>query len=80
MRVRVRLDLVFVKGWPNVANHSPRPLETRDSLLSLYATMECDPKTMLEWLAMPGDLQMVALEQLSMMLLLSDNVDRVFER
>ena len=42
--------------------------------------MDCDPKTMLEWLAMPGDLQMVALEQLNMLLLLSDNVDRVFER
>eukprot|EP00051_Salpingoeca_urceolata_P006568 m.86770 g.86770 ORF g.86770 m.86770 type:complete len:2399 (+) comp14887_c1_seq1:143-7339(+) len=42
--------------------------------------MEADPDTLLEWLGIPGDMQLVALEQLCMMLLLSDNVDRVFER
>lgn len=39
-----------------------------------------DPSTLLEWLSVPGDMQVVALEQLCMMLLLADNVDRVFER
>jgi hypothetical protein len=29
---------------------------------------------------MPGDMQQFAIEQLSMMLLLADNVDRIFER
>jgi len=42
--------------------------------------MDVDPDTLLEWLGMPGDMQLVALEQLCMLLLLSDNVDRVFER
>ena len=38
--------------------------------------MDVDPETMLEWLGVPGDMQVVALEQLCMLLLLSDNVDR----
>ena len=38
------------------------------------------PESLLEWLGIPGDMQMCALEQLCMMLLLSDNVDHVFER
>ena len=38
--------------------------------------MDVDPDTMLEWLGVPGDMQVVALEQLCMLLLLSDNVDR----
>lgn len=42
--------------------------------------MDADPGTLLEWLAIPGELQIMALEQLCMLLLLSDNVDRVFER
>eukprot|EP00053_Salpingoeca_punica_P020085 m.207429 g.207429 ORF g.207429 m.207429 type:complete len:2206 (+) comp17789_c0_seq4:215-6832(+) len=42
--------------------------------------MDVDPDTLLEWLGMDGDMQLVALEQLCMILLLSDNVDRVFEK
>ena len=42
--------------------------------------MDVDPDTLLEWLAIPGDMQLVALEQLCMLLLLADNVDHVFER
>jgi E3 ubiquitin-protein ligase HECTD1 len=42
--------------------------------------MDCDPDTMLEWLAIPGDMQIVALEQLCMLLLLSDNIDTVFQK
>lgn len=41
---------------------------------------EADPQVLLEWLSIPGEMQIVALEQLCMMLLLSDNVDRVFEK
>ncbi len=41
---------------------------------------DVDPATLLEWLGTPGEMQLVALEQLCMMLLLSDNVDRVFEK
>eukprot|EP00041_Stephanoeca_diplocostata_P036623 m.1344514 g.1344514 ORF g.1344514 m.1344514 type:complete len:2563 (-) comp24902_c1_seq2:195-7883(-) len=42
--------------------------------------MDVDPSSLLEWLQTPGDMQVCALEQLCMMLLLSDNIDRVFER
>lgn len=42
--------------------------------------MDIDPATLLEWLGVPGDMQLMALEQLCMVLLLADNVDRVFER
>ena len=42
--------------------------------------MEIDPGTLLEWLQVPGDMQVCALEQLSMMLLLASNVDHIFER
>lgn len=42
-----------------------------------------DPETLLEWLQMgqgdERDMQQIALEQLCMLLLMSDNVDRVFE-
>ena len=41
---------------------------------------EADPALLLEWLGVAGDMQIVALEQLCMMLLLSDNVDKIFER
>lgn len=44
---------------------------------------EVDPETLLEWLSMgQGDereMQLIALEQLCMLLLMSDNVDRCFE-
>ena len=44
---------------------------------------DVDPETLLEWLAMgQGDereMQLIALEQLCMLLLMSDNVDRCFE-
>lgn len=43
-----------------------------------------DPETLLEWLQTgqgdERDMQQIALEQLCMLLLMSDNVDRVFER
>jgi len=45
---------------------------------------EFDPETLLEWLQMGTgevrDMQQMALEHLCMLLLMSDNVDRVFER
>ena len=49
---------------------------------------DVDPETLLEWLTMglgqedmaERDMQLVALEQLCMLLLMSDNVDRCFER
>ena len=45
---------------------------------------EIDPDTLLEWLTMgqgdERDMQLIALEQLCMLLLMSDNVDRCFER
>ena len=45
---------------------------------------EVDPETLLEWLQMgqgdERDMQLIALEQLCMLLLMSDNVDRCFER
>ena len=45
---------------------------------------EVDPDTLLEWLTMgqedERDMQLIALEQLCMLLLMSDNVDRCFER
>lgn len=44
---------------------------------------EVDPETLLEWLAMDQgqerDIQLLALEQLCMLLLMSDNVDKCFE-
>ncbi|XP_069118347.1 E3 ubiquitin-protein ligase HECTD1-like isoform X3 [Argopecten irradians] len=44
---------------------------------------DVDPETLLEWLQMgqgdERDMQLIALEQLCMLLLMSDNVDRVFE-
>ena len=45
---------------------------------------EVDPDTLLEWLQTgtgdERDMQLIALEQLCMLLLMSDNVDRCFER
>lgn len=44
---------------------------------------EVDPETLLEWLALgqgeERDIQLLALEQLCMLLLMSDNVDKCFE-
>ena len=44
---------------------------------------EVDPETLLEWLQSGAgeerDMQLIALEQLCMLLLMSDNVDRCFE-
>uniref|UniRef100_A0A336LX55 E3 ubiquitin-protein ligase n=1 Tax=Culicoides sonorensis TaxID=179676 RepID=A0A336LX55_CULSO len=44
---------------------------------------DIDPETLLEWLSMgqgdERDMQLIALEQLCMLLLMSDNVDRCFE-
>ena len=45
---------------------------------------DVDPETLLEWLQTghgnERDMQLIALEQLCMLLLMSDNVDRCFER
>lgn len=55
------------------------------SLFSIiYIQMaDVDPETLLEWLSMgqgdERDMQLIALEQLCMLLLMSDNVDRCFE-
>jgi E3 ubiquitin-protein ligase HECTD1 len=51
---------------------------------SILKTMaDVDPDTLLEWLQMgqgdERDMQLIALEQLCMLLLMSDNVDRCFE-
>lgn len=47
------------------------------------AMAELDPETLLEWLALgqgdERDIQLLALEQLCMLLLMSDNVDKCFE-
>lgn len=49
----------------------------------MFQMSEVDPETLLEWLSMgQGDereMQLIALEQLCMLLLMSDNVDRCFE-
>lgn len=49
----------------------------------LAAMADVDPDTLLEWLQMgqgdERDMQLIALEQLCMLLLMSDNVDRCFE-
>lgn len=54
-------------------------------LILCFAQMaEVDPETLLEWLLTgqgdERDMQLIALEQLCMLLLMSDNVDRCFER
>ena len=52
-------------------------------LLTLPKMAEIEPETLLEWLQMgvgeERDIQLLALEQLCMLLLMSDNVDRCFE-
>jgi len=42
---------------------------------------EIDPKTLMEWLSIDAerDMQLIALENLCMSLLISDNVDSCFE-
>ena len=51
--------------------------------LSAAVMADVDPDTLLEWLQMgqgdERDMQLIALEQLCMLLLMSDNVDRCFE-
>jgi len=52
--------------------------------LAKFSTMvDVDPDTLLEWLQMDvgeeRDMQLIALEQLCMLLLMSDNVDRCVE-
>lgn len=51
---------------------------------SLLQMGDVDPETLLEWLSIgqgdERDMQLIALEQLCMLLLMSDNVDRCFER
>lgn len=51
--------------------------------LWLGVMADVDPDTLLEWLQMgqgdERDMQLIALEQLCMLLLMSDNVDRCFE-
>lgn len=55
----------------------------RLSLPSGEVMAELDPETLLEWLALgqgdERDIQLLALEQLCMLLLMSDNVDKCFE-
>ena len=51
--------------------------------LFFLSMSEVDPETLLEWLQSGAgeerDMQLIALEQLCMLLLMSDNVDRCFE-
>jgi hypothetical protein len=42
--------------------------------------MEADPATLLEYMAMGGEMRDIAMQQLNMSLLLSDNVDVVFQK
>lgn len=53
------------------------------SVCRLAIMADVDPDTLLEWLQMgqgdERDMQLIALEQLCMLLLMSDNVDRCFE-
>lgn len=53
------------------------------SSLFFFKMADVDPETLLEWLSMgqgdERDMQLIALEQLCMLLLMSDNVDRCFE-
>ncbi|KAF1375258.1 hypothetical protein PFLUV_G00237710 [Perca fluviatilis] len=57
------------------------PGSQRGARLAIMA--DVDPDTLLEWLQMgqgdERDMQLIALEQLCMLLLMSDNVDRCFE-
>lgn len=50
----------------------------------IFQMADPDPETLLEWLSSglgdERDMQLIALEQLCMLLLMSDNVDRCFER
>lgn len=60
------------------------PAELMVLCVCRLATMaDVDPDTLLEWLQMgqgdERDMQLIALEQLCMLLLMSDNVDRCFE-
>lgn len=58
----------------------------RVKILGVYVPKmaDPDPETLLEWLLTgqgdERDMQLIALEQLCMLLLMSDNVDRCFER
>ena len=51
---------------------------------SVSSLMDIDPETLLEWLSISHgtewDIQLTALEQLCMSLLMSDNVDKCFDR
>lgn len=53
------------------------------SVFRVAIMADVDPDTLLEWLQMgqgdERDMQLIALEQLCMLLLMSDNVDRCFE-
>ena len=53
-------------------------------LINRLMFQDIDPETLLEWLAISEgsdrDIQLLALEQLCMILLMSDNVDKCFER
>lgn len=58
-------------------------INNHDFVFYSFQMSEVDPETLLEWLSMgQGDereMQLIALEQLCMLLLMSDNVDRCFE-
>nr|CAD7587965.1 unnamed protein product [Timema genevievae] len=63
---------------PDLRRRTRNKLDDRD-----IGMAEVDPETLLEWLNMgqgdERDMQLIALEQLCMLLLMSDNVDRCFE-
>ena len=65
-------------------NKTEKILPITDQKIKYCVKMaEVDPETLLEWLQMgqgdERDMQLIALEQLCMLLLMSDNVDRCFE-
>ncbi|MED6271261.1 E3 ubiquitin-protein ligase HTD1, partial [Characodon lateralis] len=66
-----------------VSFHSVDLNEAANGGFRLAIMADVDPDTLLEWLQMgqgdERDMQLIALEQLCMLLLMSDNVDRCFE-
>ncbi|KAK3909099.1 E3 ubiquitin-protein ligase Ufd4, partial [Frankliniella fusca] len=63
--------------------HESEDVALTCSGLSKHNMAEVDPELLLEWLNKgqgdERDTQLIALEQLCMLLLMSDNVDRCFE-
>ena len=71
-------------GFSSIDDGPPIEITNCEQVAGEAITMaDVDPDTLLEWLQMGAgderDMQLIALEQLCMLLLMSDNVDRCFE-